>query len=763
MDERRPPGALQRPSSGLRQPARPADEGLVTIFARLLTSPAPLRSASARGRTLAAALAVSVSALLVFAVAPAGAVVTKVETSAGKFTEVGLQPRNMTSVLDGGLGSSFANPNGNPVLHSSDSYVIYWEPGQPETRRRYHNEWEALVENFLQAVGAESGSLGNVYAVDTQYTDKSNQPASYKSTFRGAYEDDIHYPSAVCTSPGPADTCITDTQLQEQLKSFIAEHNLPKGMGTVYYVLLPPGVTLCVDAAATHCSDYSGSAEETNLSYAESFCSYHSAINPEDTPSGDGNTILYAAIPWTAGGLGSHGVIPETAAYDCQDGGFNPESKPAEQKEIAKEKNKSEKEAFTKADPEEKAKIVETEELEEPHQEEPNQTSGTGDDGANDAGLADLIINQIAIEQQDIVTNPLLNAWQGQEGGEDLESTDECRNFFAGGALAGSVTASEETGAGTLSNQAIGGGSYYLNLAFNLSALKLGGAPCIGGVSLVPRFTAPNPVNSGEIVGFDGDESDISLAAGIDFSASGAEQENYATFRWNFGDGTSEVKGFAPGAPTCEAPWLSPCAASAFHTYQYGGTYDVKLTITDIGGNTTSVTHELTVNGPPPPSTEQGQGQGGPAAQTTQSGGGSPAPAPAPAVVPAPIATALIVPQTLQTALRRGLAVSYSVNEQVAGHFEVLLSRAVARRLGIGGAAAVDLPVGSPAELVIAKAILVTTKGGHSALHIQFSKSTAARLGRAHKVSLMLRLIVRNASPGNPLTTTVLSSITLSG
>ena len=97
--------------------------------------------------------------------------------------------------------------------------------------------------------------------------------------------------------------------------------------------------------------------------------------------------------------------------------------------------------------------------------------------------------------------------------------------------------------------------------------------------------------------------------------------------------------------------------------------------------------------------------------------------------MPAPIATALIVPQTLQTAVRRGLAVSYSVNEQVAGHFEVLLSRAVARRLGIGGAAAVDLPAGSPAELVIAKAILVTTKGGRSALHINFSKRTAARLG----------------------------------
>jgi hypothetical protein len=731
------------------------------MFARLLSSLTSLRSLSAWPRTLAAALVASISALFLLVPAPAGAVVTKVETGAGQFTEVGLQPRNMTSVLDGGLGASFSNPNGNPVLHSSDSYVIYWEPGLPEKARRYHNEWEALVENFLQAVGTESDSLGNVFAVDTQYTDKSNQPASYKSTFRGAYEDDAHYPPPLCTSPGVADTCLTNAQVQEQLESFILAHGLPKGMGTIYYVLLPPSVTLCVDAAATHCSDYAGLPEETNPSYADSFCSYHSAINPDNTPSGDENTILYAAIPWTAGGLGSHDVTSETAAYDCQDGGFDPAAKHPEEKEHAKERNKSEEEAFDKADSEEKAQTEETKKLEEPHQEEPNQTTGTGDDGANDAGLADLIINQIAVEQQNIVTNPLLNAWQGQEGaGKYLESTDECRNFFAGGVPGGNVTASEETGAGTLSNQSIAGHSYYLNLAFSLAASKLGGSPCIGGVSLAPNFTPPNPVNAGVVVGFDGDQSDVSLAAGVDFSASGALQENYATYTWNFGDGTPEVAGYAPGAPLCETPWLSPCAASVFHAYQYGGTYEVTLTVRDVGGNTDSVTHQVTVVGPPPPSSSSSTGSG----QTTQTqGAGGSSGGASPAAVPAPVAAAAIVPQSLRVALRKGLVVSYSVNEQVAGHFEVLLSRTVARRLGIGGEPAVGLAPGSPAEVVIAKAILVTTKGGHSAIHIQFSKHTASRLAHAHKVSLTLRLIVRNAASSNPATTTVISSVTLNG
>jgi hypothetical protein len=121
----------------------------------------------------------------------------------------------------------------------------------------------------------------------------------------------------------------------------------------------------------------------------------------------------------------------------------------------------------------------------------------------------------------------------------------------------------------------------------------------------------------------------------------------------------------------------------------------------------------------------------------------------------------MIVPQSLHNALHKGLVVRYSVNEQVAGRFEVLLSRATAQRLGISGPLATGLPAGSAPEIVIAKAVLVTTKGGHSSVHILFSKRTAARLAHAHKLALMLRLIVRNASGASPTTTTVISSTTL--
>ena len=73
-------------------------------------------------------------------------------------------------------------------------------------------------------------------------------------------------------------------------------------------------------------------------------------------------------------------------------------------------------------------------------------------DGYCDTGLADLIVSQIGAEQQNIVTNPLLNAWQDAGG---KEASDECRDFFA--PAGGSVVASPETFAGTLSNQTLAG------------------------------------------------------------------------------------------------------------------------------------------------------------------------------------------------------------------------------------------------------------------------------------------------------------------
>jgi PKD domain len=706
----------------------------------------------ARRSTLTVGLAAA-SLLASFAVstAPAGATVSAIEG-----TTVGLQSSVEGTLFAGPLlenelgeieesprPETFTNLAGNPVVHGSNIYAVYWDP-----TNHYHGDWQEVINGFFRGMGLESNSLGDVFSVAAQYTDKTNVPAYNRETFRGAYTDTSSYPVPTCSDPHPLQvykahqtgplTCLTDLQVQQELQSFISQHGLPKGMNTIYYLLTPPGVAVCLNAGGPtgHCSDFVSTKKEreeakfTTASYKNSFCSYHSDVNPGGTPTGDANTLLYAVVPWTAGGLADGQLLPvdQTPATYCQDGGFNPASSPIEERESP------------------------------PIQQEPNQPKCPSPDGFCDTGLADLIINQIAVEQQNTMTDPLLNAWQDASGNE---ATDLCRNFFAPvrGGSAGLVPGPE---AGTLYNQELDGHKYYVNTAYSHASFMLNypAVACIPGARLDPKFTAPTTVNAGDVVGFDGMESDITMNAGVGYAAvGGASQPNYATYTWNFGDGAPLVSGYAPGAPACTLPWLSPCAASVFHSYQYGGSYTVTLTVTDVAGNVASATNTVTVAGPPPPSVAPGTGTPGTASTGTQTGTGATG---THAVIAPPVAVAAVVSRSLKTVLRKGLLVRYSVNEQVAGHFDVLLSRSLARQLGISGPTATGLPASSPAQVIVAKAILVTTKGGHSTYDIKFSKRTAARLGRLHKVSLTLRLTVRNAAQGSLTTTTVLSTVNLS-
>lgn len=689
---------------------------------------------------------------------------------------MGLQPRS-TSLYEAGVevggsgkgvtaegADQFSSPEGRPVVSAAKVYAIYWDPEDV-----YHGNWQQLINGFFFNMSEASGALGDVFAVDTQYADAEGQHATSHTTFAGAYTDTDPYPTlAGCEDPAPLTVgkiaCLSGEQVEAELKTFIADNALPKGMDAIYYLLTPPGVTDCLlgSSGKKDCSDYvEGNAE----SYDDSFCSYHAAINPGGNPDGSAETILYAAIPWTAGGLGDYHLEPQTGATECQDGGWEPAQPgkaPAEKPET------------------------------KPTQQEPNQ-SGRGPDGSYEAGLADLVIGQIANEQQDIVTDPLLNAWQRHNeetghAGAGEEVTDLCRDFFAP-ALGGSTGATEGTGAGTLYDDEVGSDHYYLNNAFNLAAIKVPypGVPCLKGVSLAPSFTAPANVNAGEVVGFDGMESNITLNEGTVYS-NGKATATYPTYEWNFGDGTT-VKGFAPGAPSqnspettpCKLPWLSPCAASAFHTYTYGGIYKVTLTAIDVGGNVTSVTESVKVSGPPPPSSE-GEGStpgrslgvvgssGSPAvsgaAQSagksagSSQGGKSKSGGPK-ALLSRPVATAIVATTSLSKAVETGLQVRYSVNQQVAGHFEVLIPTKLAKRLKIKGTAAKGLPKGAAPQTVIAYALLITTRSAHGTISISIPKSTGKRLMRLRHVKLTLRLEVRNASRTAPKKTLMQTVINL--
>ena len=224
------------------------------------------------------------------------------------------------------------------MLHQANTYVIYWDP-----TARYHGDWREIIDTFLHNAGVDTKNLGTVFGVQSQYTDRSNKPATTSSVFKASYDDTEPYPSPEgCTDPHPLTewkpfntkriTCLTDGQVRQGIQNFVTQHSLPKGMGSIFYVLMPPGVTVCLDAggATGHCSDFSGGS--TEASYQNSFCSYHAAVNPGGLATGDGNTVLYGVVPWTAGGFrdGQFAPADQTSANYCQDGAFDPSSKPIE-------------------------------------------------------------------------------------------------------------------------------------------------------------------------------------------------------------------------------------------------------------------------------------------------------------------------------------------------------------------------------------------------------------------------------------------------
>jgi hypothetical protein len=627
------------------------------------------------------ALGALTALMLLLTAAPAQAVRTPVE---GEL--YGVAPHSTTAFAEPKVAMGY---HGGPVMHSTNTYAIYWDP-TTEPFGQYDGDWKALVDQYLADVGKASGTLGNVFAVASQYTDSTAGRAANSSTFRGAYTDTTPYPtSGNCTDPNPAGggfACVTDTQMRAELNSFITAHGLRVGLDTMYFLLTPPGVTVCTDVgtATGHCSD---SKPSDAVSYGHSFCSYHAAINPLSA-----SPIVYAVQPWTAGNFGMYlaptETLGETSGVDCQGGSGV--------------------------------------------QQEPNQLTGLDSDGDWDRGLADLIINELSVEQFAMMTDTTLNGWYTGTGNE---APDQCRNFFKPtiGGTPTAPTPPDETKSGTLFDQQINGDNYYLNTAFNQAALThdYPGVPCVPGVNLIPLFTAPNPVNVGDIVGFDATESDVSLGATM--------------YEWNFGDGSTPVKGAS--------------LASVFHSFgPYGETHEVKLTVTDGGGNSATATKLITVVGPVPPGPHAPITPSLSPTTTTSTPGATGSTAKS---FPNPVASETVVSRSLAKVLRRGLVVRYSVNEQVTGRFEVLLDRSIARRLGISGAAAASLAAGSAPQVVIAKAILVTTKGGHNTVRIQFSKRTASLLRRLHKVSLTLRMVVRNASSHSPASTTVLSTVTL--
>jgi chitodextrinase len=218
---------------------------------------------------------------------------------------------------------------------------------------------------------------------------------------------------------------------------------------------------------------------------------------------------------------------------------------------------------------------------------------------------------------------------------------------------------------------------------------------CAPSVALAPTFVVPSAVNRGDVVQFDGSTTVSTLIV------------PNAGYAWSFGDGTSAV------------------GPSVVHSYAKGGNYTVKLSVTDRGGNVSSLSQMIVVPG---------------------AAGTSPSP-------PSPTSThpssrlrvrVLLTPQGLRTVRRAGVVVRVSSNEPADGIATVSISRDAAKQAHISA--------GRGATVAIGRGTVSGIKDGTVTLHLRLSRATAAKLGRLGHVTLTIRLALV-AAGGDHLTT----------
>ena len=151
--------------------------------------------------------------------------------------------------------------NGGAVMAANVTvHTIFWAPSGYSFTAGY----EALVKQFLTDAAAASGTTSNVFSVLREYGQQTGTATAVPGSYSIAYDatsdsiDDVDpYPSSGgCASPSGVPTCLTDGQVQAEIDAVAPADE--RGLGNLWFVLLPADVDECITAGSCGTNSFAG-------------------------------------------------------------------------------------------------------------------------------------------------------------------------------------------------------------------------------------------------------------------------------------------------------------------------------------------------------------------------------------------------------------------------------------------------------------------------------------------------------------------------
>ncbi|HEV3129058.1 MAG TPA: PKD domain-containing protein [Solirubrobacteraceae bacterium] len=629
------------------------------------------------------------------------------------------------------LPDSAVCSHGGPVLHKNETFALTWDaplPGGPQ--HNYFSGTRLYVEQFLRDVADASGALTSPYAVTTQYSDGGGS-AQNSSKYGGGCIDygsvggsqcefgnptgpGHDFPTSGCTPSGvsyigakatiPNLTCLTDTQLQAEVSTMVTQTGMTgrtqPGYSPEVVLLTPPGVETCLDAAGKLCSaNYSitrplapevattltgggvlSGKYQVELTYVSSSGQSLPGPSVEVPITSPVSTIKITTPESSPGVTGWYAYVtaPDGRTFYRQQSSPTPIGTDLTLKAPpvvgpAPAAGFCSYHSHVHVGGTDVAYVVQPW-TGQTRCDEPDTPAiadnPTPQELSKDFGIR--LASPISQSHIASIVNPQLNGWFALDGA-GINDNGGCIPLVG------------------LDSVPVGSSSqspYFLQREFNnagvisLEPTTYGG--CAPNVILTPSFVVPSGINQGEEIQFDGSTTASTLLV------------PNAGYKWDFGDNSTAT------------------GSSVVHSYAVGGTYNVKLTVTDRGGNTQTLTQTVQVLGP------NGQPVNPP---TTQPGS-------TPTVFHAHLQ---LLPQGLRAVLRRGISLRVTSNEAADGIATVTISRALAKRLGI--------KLGNLSYVVIGRGTLSgKIQGGTVQLHLHLPHSITSKLANMRHATLTVHL-----------------------